>query len=146
MNYKRIKFLVVFALGGVSAFSQTIQYKNELTEDWQTLDASNIEAKCLSKARALKLSGDFSNFKVSLKKSNGQYGNYETGLVINTCLNDYPDKILANYYDYNNSYLQEVDMSEFTGLLAFHAAEGRPHDVHEPKRHHAILCRLLQPD
>lgn len=116
MNYKRIKFLVVFALGGVSAFSQTIQYKNELTEDWQTLDASNIEAKCLSKARALKLSGDFSNFKVSLKKSNGQYGNYETGLVINTCLNDYPDKILANYYDYNNSYLQEVDMSEVTGL------------------------------
>ncbi len=116
MDYKRIKFLMVFALGGVSAFSQTIQYKNELTEDWQTLDASNIEAKCLSKARALKLSGDFSSFKVSLKKSNGQYGTYETGLVINACLNDYPDNILANYYGYSNSCLQEVDMSEVTGV------------------------------
>lgn len=113
---RRFTFLSILLLISSMASSQTIQFKNELTDNWQTLDASKIEAKCLSKAKALKLSGDFSNFKISLEKSNKQHESYETGLVINTCLNDYPDQILANYYGYHNQYLQEVDMSEVTGL------------------------------
>lgn len=112
---KKALFLLTFVLVSSLSFAQTIQYKNDLTDDWQTLDVSDIAPKCLSKAKALKLSGDFSKFTVSLKKSNGQYGDYETGLVINTCLNDYPDLILRTfgYYDWN---LQEVDLSEVTGL------------------------------
>lgn len=121
---KRLMFFLAFVLVSSLSFAQTptIQYKNELTDDWQNLDVSKIEPKCLSKAKILKLSGDFSNFKVKLKKSNGQSEEYETGLVINSCLNGYPDKILTEYHDSHlvitdtwNHNLREVDMSDVTG-------------------------------
>lgn len=116
---KLMLFLALVLISSLSS-AQTIQYKNELSDDWQTLDVSKIEPSCLSTAKALKLSGDFSNFKVSLKKSDGNYGEYFTGLVINSCLNGYPDLILRYYWCFNNS-LQELDMSEVTGLNALDA-------------------------
>lgn len=113
---KKLLFLLTFVLMSSLSFAQTIQYKNELTDDWQTLDISKIAPKCLSKARALKLSGDFSNFKVSLKKSDETHEEYPIGLTINSCLNGYPDKILASYWSYFDHNLLEVDMSQVTGL------------------------------
>lgn len=80
---KKITLITVVMMAVFHAKSQTIQYKNELSEEWQNLDACNAETKCLCEARVLKLYRDFSDFKVSLKKSDELYGDYETGLLAN---------------------------------------------------------------
>ena len=122
---KLMLFLALVLISSLS-FAQTIQYKDKESDtEWKTIDKDQLTTKCLTGKEALKLSGDFSKFTVKWTNSDRTTQEYQAGPVIGLCCNTsshkYPDEIIKEIKDpensnENNEYLKYVDMSGVTDI------------------------------